>query len=702
VRASPLLIAMFSLAGICSAQPSLPGCEPPPEIRLALKEKLNSTELNKLKYVERVARETEVLDGLTAKYPRELEPYQRLIDSITWVEADRFSAVQARFKEQAVQRPDDPLALYLAGVVMFQTDTSESIRLLEAAKAIAPSFAWPNLELATIYVSGKRIDKKKSAEYVASFFSLCPDSADRSAQRLLAKVGDAALQARVASALRARLAAETDPDRLMDYEALWGLEFRTHPPQEQDAIRQQLIQDLKRIEPLNPKPDILWLQFMKSAYKQSGASESAIAAFDDRILKEFPSSEFIPRILYERWDKAHKKPDDPLDPAWSAYNRAYKEAVKGWIREFPEVLSLSRYGWFDFLFGDDSVSEKEGVAAADHYLKVKAEYDLLVAWDYEMAGSFLVDHRWQAKRALELFHKAQPLFAKEQEHDAHNDNRSADEEDDAVYQLQDFAGRMLRAARAAGRPSDIQALRASIEGPPPKREAAESDYWLNRARLAVLENRKADGLTYYQLALQTRLSPPRPWRGRLQDILTDEARALWKDMGGTEVAWTVWSKTPGAKSQELTEGRWEKPKKAMPSFELADLTGKTWRLKTLEGKSILINVWATWCGPCNAELPHLEELYESVKDRPDIQILTFNVDQDLGLVEPFITAKGYKFPVLPAYSLVENILDLVAFPQNWVLDPQGAWRWTQLGFDGAPDWVESTIRRLEAVKSAVN
>jgi hypothetical protein len=342
VRRCVLLIAMSSLAGICSAQPSLPSCEPPSEIRQVLKEKLSSTDLNKLKYVERVARENEVLDGLIAKYPRELGPYERLIDSITWVEADRFSAVQARFKQQAAQHPDDPLALYLAGVVLFQTDTPESIRLLEAAKARAPGFAWPNLELATIYVSGKRIDKKKSAEYVASFFSLCPDSADRSAQRLLAKVGDAALQARVASALRARLAAETDPDRLMDYEALWGLEFRTHPPQEQDAVRQQLIQDLKRIEPLNRKPDVVWMQFMKSAYKQSGAAEAAIAVFDDRILKEFPSSEFIPHILNERWDKAHKKPEDPLDPAWSAYNQAYEEAMKGWIREFPQVPCQGR------------------------------------------------------------------------------------------------------------------------------------------------------------------------------------------------------------------------------------------------------------------------------------------------------------------------------------------------------------------------
>jgi cytochrome c-type biogenesis protein len=65
----------------------------------------------------------------------------------------------------------------------------------------------------------------------------------------------------------------------------------------------------------------------------------------------------------------------------------------------------------------------------------------------------------------------------------------------------------------------------------------------------------------------------------------------------------------------------------MPSFELADLSGKIWKLKTVQGRSVLINVWATWCGPCNAELPHLQKLYEALKDRPDLQILTFNVDE---------------------------------------------------------------------------
>jgi thiol-disulfide isomerase/thioredoxin len=170
-------------------------------------------------------------------------------------------------------------------------------------------------------------------------------------------------------------------------------------------------------------------------------------------------------------------------------------------------------------------------------------------------------------------------------------------------------------------------------------------------------------------------------------------------MGGTETAWELWSKPSAAKGEELAEGRWQKPKKTLPPFELAVLSGKTWRLKDLEGKSLLINVWATWCGPCQAELPHLQQLYEKVKDRTDVQVLTFNIDEELGLVEPHLKEKGYTFPVLTAYNFVMSLLDSIGIPQNWIIDPKGSWRWTQFGFGGGADWVESMIERLESVKS---
>ena len=703
MRIQLFLVALLSLAGSCSAQLPVPGCEARSEVRKVLREKLRDSDLDKLKYTDRIARQKEVLGDLMAKYPRELEPHQRLIDLEQ--RTGEFPAFQARLREQAKLHPDDPLALYLAGVVLFETDTPESIRLLEAAKTASPAFAWPNLQLANIYSSGKRVDKKASAEYLTAFFSACPGSTERSAQWLIAKVGNGALQAQVASDLHARLANETDLESLKQYETLWGLEFRSRPPQEHAALRREIAQDLKRLESLNPKPDGDWMALLKKGYKQTGASEASLNAMDDRILKEFPSSEAAYDIAYERWTKAHKEPEDSKDAqAWGAWKQAYKEAVRGWVHDFPEVTYLSRSIWFHALSADDTVTEKEGTAAVEQYLKTFADYEEPASYPYLSAAGYLIDHKWQPKRALELLHKAQPLVARDLADSARNDNRSPNEQEAAdkndAYQQQFTAGLILRAAKLAARPGEAQAVRAWVEGAPPKAPTRQSGYWLNRARLAVLENRKADGLTYYQLALQTRVSPPSAWRGKLEDDLTDEARALWKDMGGTEVAWAVWSKPPSGSPQQLAEGRWEKPKKTIPEFELADLSGKTWKVKTLEGKSVLINLWATWCGPCNAELPQLQKLYEKVKDRPDFQILTFNIDEDLGLVEPFMKEKGFTFPVLPAYSLVVNLLDGFAIPQNWVLDPRGAWRWTQLGYGGEADWVNDMIQRLESVKSA--
>ena len=692
-------------AAICFAQPALPGCEPNTEVRKFFHEKISSTDTLKLKYSDRVARMHEVLNGLIAKYPSEIEPYNRLINFVHYDEPDAFPALQARFREQAAQQPDDPVALYVAGLALLDTDTSESIRLLKAARSKAPSFPWPNLKLAEIYSSGKTQSKQNSEEYLRSFLSVCPAPAyfltEMSLSRLMSKVGDRALQVRAAEALRIRLAAETDPDFLRSYSTLWRLEFRLHPPQDHPALRRQVAQDIKRMETLNPKPDVYWMESLRDAYRESGADEAAITALDDRILRDYPYSQYVSTILFARWEKTHKEPEDPADPAWAAYNRALMEAYKGWIQDYPQVVDLARYDWFRVIQDDDTISESDGIVAMDHYLQAEIDYEAPDSSPFVEAAGFLVRHKWQPARALELLRKAQPLLAHEQELEARDDNRSADRQEmadrQAIYQRQEFNSFLLQAALQAGRPEEAKAVRASVEGPPPTQKNDESTYWLNRGRLAVLENRKADALTYYHLAFETRSSPPVPRRGRLYDPLNDDARALWKDLGGSEVAWNLWLKSK-PNGQELVEGRWEKAKKQLPAFELADLAGKTWKLKNLEGKTLLINVWATWCPPCNAELPHLQELYEEVKDRPDVQILTFNVDETLGLVEPFVAKKGYTFPVLPAYSLVENILDGVAIPQNWVIDPQGHWRWTQLGFDGAPNWAKVVMEHVESVK----
>ena len=368
----PVLLASSCLAlGIrpVSAQPaaSLPGCEPRAEVQQTIENQLSERTLQQMKFAERVSFRRGVLEGLIAKYPREVEPYRLLIKSTLDDDTANYPALVEHYRIQAEQLPGDPLALYLAGTALANRDTPQSTRLLEQARTQAPNFAWPALELAGVYGPGtKRADKKKAADEIGAFFAACPSSTDPEAQEVLGRAGTPLLQARVAVALRTRLAAETDPRRFEFYRALWGLEFRTHPASEHASVRQQVTADLKRLEALNPSPDAAWLVFLRDGYKQSGASPDAVAAIEDRVIAAFPHSEAAYRIVRARWESTHKEPDDQADAAaWNKYHSEYKVALKGWIARFTEVRELQHDDWFDTITEDPDATSEEGLRIQD-------------------------------------------------------------------------------------------------------------------------------------------------------------------------------------------------------------------------------------------------------------------------------------------------------------------------------------------------
>lgn len=139
---------------------------------------------------------------------------------------------------------------------------------------------------------------------------------------------------------------------------------------------------------------------------------------------------------------------------------------------------------------------------------------------------------------------------------------------------------------------------------------------------------------------------------------------------------------------------------AMPDFVLVDLQGRTWRLADLKGKTAFVNVWATWCKPCLQELPHVQRLYERVKDRPDVVLLTMNVDKTGSNVQTFVSKNGYTFPVVLAYEYVQAQLRTSGFPRNWVLDANAVWRFDEVGYrEDAGDWVANAERMIEEARA---
>ena len=108
-----------------------------------------------------------------------------------------------------------------------------------------------------------------------------------------------------------------------------------------------------------------------------------------------------------------------------------------------------------------------------------------------------------------------------------------------------------------------------------------------------------------------------------KDELMEPTQRLWKELGGTDQGWSAYlarvdSKTKPESAEVAT---WNSKDTALAEFELTDLDGRKWSTADLKGKVALINLWATWCGPCREELPYVQKLREKMKDRKDVVIL---------------------------------------------------------------------------------
>lgn len=78
-----------------------------------------------------------------------------------------------------------------------------------------------------------------------------------------------------------------------------------------------------------------------------------------------------------------------------------------------------------------------------------------------------------------------------------------------------------------------------------------------------------------------------------------------------------------------------------PEFSIADTSGKVWNAEAMKGKLVLIDYWATWCGPCKAMFPTFDKVHAKYKDR-GFELLSVSVDQKAPDLEKFL--KGHKFP----------------------------------------------------------
>jgi cytochrome c biogenesis protein CcmG, thiol:disulfide interchange protein DsbE len=110
-----------------------------------------------------------------------------------------------------------------------------------------------------------------------------------------------------------------------------------------------------------------------------------------------------------------------------------------------------------------------------------------------------------------------------------------------------------------------------------------------------------------------------------------------------------------------------------PDFELKAPTGETVRLIDLRGQAVLVNLWATWCPPCRAEMTSIEKMYQEYKDRKFVVLAVNMTYQDDSLaILPFVNEQKLTFPILlDETGEMANAYQLRSLPSSYFIRPDG-------------------------------
>ena len=132
-----------------------------------------------------------------------------------------------------------------------------------------------------------------------------------------------------------------------------------------------------------------------------------------------------------------------------------------------------------------------------------------------------------------------------------------------------------------------------------------------------------------------------------------------------------------------------------PDFTLKALDGSNIKLSEQAGNVVLVNFWASWCGPCRKEMPLLNELHEKYSPL-GFTVLGVNVEQDTAQARRFIEDNPVKFPVLLDTSNdVSRDYEVVAMPTTAIIDRHGIVRYLHKGYkEGDEDKYRKMVKKL--------
>ncbi len=634
-------------------------------------------------------------------HPQELLAHRVYVTRTLWAArtvpegADLRRQLESEYAELAAAYPSNPAYPYFLARIV---ENRNAIRVhLAHAVQLDPGFPWARQAwIRDLAFQPSEDDRRQMREHLAAFVRACPEESAEILE-LLGSVNDAESWHAYAGDLRRRITPSSALARSLP--DLWELEFRFAPPSEHAALRERIRADLVELARAEPRTREQ-LAALRKGYALT-ADETQAQVADDEWLARFPCTAEATRIRLKRWkaDAANAPAKDDAVQARAAADGAAVSAA--WALPCPGEMLVWQYYLDDLLAWDsapaadvervaDRLTQLLGTHAsemlADAYLKKGMRLERVAGL---IEGAEERSRRdWEMVRAAGIEGEMLKVYSQKQAYERFQNQvlrarlalarRDAGSADLALSRLVGILEENRKAA-----PDEDERMFASQEGL----------LWSLRAERALLSGKEAEALAAYGSSLGA--SPDDASVGR-------SARSVYARLNGSDAGFEAWRQT-AVDSGRTAEARPAKSvDRPLPDFTLSDLSGRKWSAKDLAGKAVLINVWATWCGPCRQELPSVQKLYEKIKNSRDVGVVTVSVDDNPGLIAPFLEKEKFTFPVLLAEAGgLFRWSPRGGIPMSYVIDRRGRIVREEFGFMGNGDaWLEETERALREAAAA--
>jgi hypothetical protein len=448
---------------------------------------------------------------------------------------------------------------------------------------------------------------------------------------------------------------------------LWNLEFRVAQRADYEKVRRRILDDVAMLQKLPPVPNSEWSWVFRIASELTG-EDNIRTWMEDVLLKQFPQSLWALNAEWMRWSRDHPQPARDAGPEqWKAYQNLKSAHAQELSKRWPDDPSLIINKW-NSLQVDETSPLADKLASVDKIIKLNRTSP---DWLGESDPPFLIRIaelylNWQARldeipQLVKQGLQDTAAIYRYYPHPSMISGKATSEPPkyDWDSEIRQSGNLILAGAYLLEKKLDLAreviklGLAESDQHPPTQLE------WLPlQGRLDELEGNTKQALDYYQKFLASMGRRVASGEVQLGPLISDRIagiKHLYLANGGKEESWIEWA-TAGHKEEPARPPslRIEYPTQ-LPDFEAKDLNGRIWRLADLKGKATLIVVWTAWGGANQGELQASQNFYDSIKDRSDLQMLTFCIDENSYLAESRIKGGKYTFPVIVSRTLTERL-----------------------------------------------